>query len=536
MSQTTANKLGRKKTSFDLPGCLIYTRVSTQRQAEEGYSLNQQADACRQLARKKGYGVLRVYREEGASGTSMARPQFQEMLSRCGQDKRVKAVIIIHTDRLARNTLEHLTVKTILKRHQVELLSVLQPMLDDSPEGNLMDIVLAGVNEFYSRDLARKISKGMMQKVKEGWYPLQAPLGYKNIRNPATGESTIVVDKTKGPYMTKAFNLYKTGKYSVQSLIDKLYQEGLRSFGGKKVHLSVMARALSNIFYTGKISYKGHLYQGKHKALVSMNTYQEVHRILDLHNRGASRTRKHKYLLSGFLFCHGCGSQLTGEHHMKKSGLVFDYYRCNGGKNRAIRCKQPYSRTNDLEEQVAEAFDSISLPDEYTSGLQVAYRHTVATQSVPHNQQIKLLENRRQGIEKRMDSLEDQLLDGVMDQDRVTRKYKHLKVELSTTVNQLDKINNPSEVFSSADFDEIVAFIKNLGNIYRNSGLKEKKLLLQTFTSKIWVKNKKIVKINYTDNLQKILEKDMVRITSVLWTIRELIRTLTLTLSFLLFL
>ncbi len=112
-------------------GCFVYTRVSTDRQAEEGYSLDEQEKSCRELAQRIGYKVLGVYREEGASGTSINRPKFQKMLEKCNDDKgkTVKAVIVIHTDRFARNTLEHLMVKGILLKAKVKLISVLQPML-----------------------------------------------------------------------------------------------------------------------------------------------------------------------------------------------------------------------------------------------------------------------------------------------------------------------------------------------------------------------------------------------------------------------
>ena len=120
-------------------GCFIYTRVSTDRQAEEGYSLDEQEKSCKELAQRLGYQVFGIYREEGISGTSINRPKFQEMLEKCSdnQGKNIKAVLVIHTDRFARNTLEHLMVKSILHKYNVKLISALQPMLDDSPEGNL---------------------------------------------------------------------------------------------------------------------------------------------------------------------------------------------------------------------------------------------------------------------------------------------------------------------------------------------------------------------------------------------------------------
>lgn len=194
---STSETKTNASTTATAPGCLIYTRASTDRQADEGYSLEEQEKSCRETAERAGYRVLGVYREEGVSGTSVNRPKFQQMLDRCSDDKgkNIKAVIVIHTDRFARNTLEHLTVKGFLQKHNVRLVSVLQSMLDDSPEGNLMDVILAGMNEFYSRDLGRKTARALAQKVSEGWWPGCAPLGYKNKIHPETRARIIQADE-----------------------------------------------------------------------------------------------------------------------------------------------------------------------------------------------------------------------------------------------------------------------------------------------------------------------------------------------------
>jgi site-specific DNA recombinase len=255
-------------------GCFVYTRVSTDRQADEGYSLDEQERSCKELAQRIGYKVLGVYREEGVSGTSINRPKFQEMLGKCSDDKgkTVKAVIVIHTDRFARNTLEHLMVKGILLKTKVNLISVLQPMLDDSPEGNLLDIILAGMNEFYSKDLGRKTARALDQKAQEGWWPGFAPLGYLNKTHPETKSKIIVTDEEKSFYITEAFKRFASGKYTIKKLNDELFHEGFRSRTGRKLHKSRMAAMLRNIFYAGKLKIKGKIYQGKHEPLTDMTT------------------------------------------------------------------------------------------------------------------------------------------------------------------------------------------------------------------------------------------------------------------------
>ena len=96
-----------------MPNALIYCRVSTQEQAEKGYSLDAQEKLCCNFAKNNGYKVVNIFRDEGRSGTNLNRPALKDALSKCQQDKSIKALIIQETDRLARNTKDHLTIKAL---------------------------------------------------------------------------------------------------------------------------------------------------------------------------------------------------------------------------------------------------------------------------------------------------------------------------------------------------------------------------------------------------------------------------------------
>ncbi len=94
---------------------LIYCRVSTEEQAQEGYSLEAQEKYCRQFTQNNGHKVVGVYRDEGKSGTNLDRPALKDLLSRIQQEKSIDAVLVQETDRLARNTKDHLTVRALLQ-------------------------------------------------------------------------------------------------------------------------------------------------------------------------------------------------------------------------------------------------------------------------------------------------------------------------------------------------------------------------------------------------------------------------------------
>lgn len=148
---------------------LIYCRVSTEEQAQDGHhSLSAQKSICSKLAIDLGYNIVEIFEDPGKSATNMNRPGLQDMLIRCQEDKSIEAVFVQDTDRLARNTNDHLTIKAILQKAGVKLISASQPTIDESAEGNMIDTIIAAVNQFQSDLTARKTKKGLEEKVRNG--------------------------------------------------------------------------------------------------------------------------------------------------------------------------------------------------------------------------------------------------------------------------------------------------------------------------------------------------------------------------------
>lgn len=199
---------------------LIYCRVSTEEQAEDGHhSLAAQESLCRRQGAQQDFEIAAVYTDPGRSATTMNRPGLQDALARCQSDKSIKALFVQDTDRLARNTRDHLTIRAVLKKHDVKLISVSQPMLEDSAEGMMIDTIIASVNQFQSDLTSRKTMKGLEEKVRNGGWPGIAPIGYKNVGVGPEGQSRIVVvDKDLAPLVQQLFRQYATGSYSVHDL------------------------------------------------------------------------------------------------------------------------------------------------------------------------------------------------------------------------------------------------------------------------------------------------------------------------------
>src|SRR6185295_17260862 len=113
---------------------------------------------------------------------------LQDLLAKCTETKETSAVIVQETDRLERNTHDHLTIRALLQKASVKLISVAQPMLDDSPEGKMIDTILASVNQFQSDISGRKVRKALQEKFDQGWWPALAPVGYVNVPDGQSGD------------------------------------------------------------------------------------------------------------------------------------------------------------------------------------------------------------------------------------------------------------------------------------------------------------------------------------------------------------
>ena len=161
-----------------------YVRVSTKEQAErdgdpDGYSIPAQKAANQRKAESLGAEIVAEFPDRGESARSADRPKLQEML-RYIQDNPVDYVIVHKVDRLARNRADDVAINLAIQKSGAQLVSATEN-IDDTASGMLLHGIMSSIAEFYSRNLATEVVKGMEQKARTGGTPGLAPLGYRNI-------------------------------------------------------------------------------------------------------------------------------------------------------------------------------------------------------------------------------------------------------------------------------------------------------------------------------------------------------------------
>lgn len=507
-----------------MKNALIYSRVSTEEQAEEGKSIETQIKLCKKWAKDNDYQIQETYIDRGKSATTLNRPALQDLLAKCKDDIGIDAILVQDTDRLARNTLDHLTIKAILKKKKINIISVSQPMLDDSPEGNLIDTILASVNAFQSQITGRKVSKVLEEKAKMGWYPGgRPPLGYKNSENPnptSTLDKRIVVfDPETAPYLKQMFEKYSTNSYSAQKLADWLNSKGVKSVNGGLLSHSTVHNYLGDNFYIGKFLWNDKEYVGKHEKLIDKELFNKVQELLCERNQNASRKRIHNFLLSGFVYCADCKSRFWAEKHTKKNGDTYEHYYCS-------KCKTgTYTDVGKLEKAVENVFQKIELSKEYTKKIMDSALAMIKDLRENTDIERRKLNIKKTQLEKALKELEDQrfVYKTINDEKylSISARYegdiKQIEIDLGRlTVDKSEKIKK---------LDKLLRLAENIGLAYKEAKPSLKRIYLKMFFEKFEVSKGKIVKYYLSKDIKELIENGSVRVKITGLPVLDSIRT-----------
>jgi site-specific DNA recombinase len=300
---------------------IIYVRVSSLEQVD-GTSLESQERLCKEYAQKEGLNVLQVYIEKGESAKTANRTEFIKAVSFCSEKKnKVSYFIVYKIDRFSRNQTDYAIVKQKLKKYGTEIRSVSEK-IDDTPSGKLMEIMLSGFAEFDNNVRTERSVNGMKERLKQGIWVWQAPLGY--CRTEKGGN--LVPDPKLAPFIKMAFEEYAKGTHTFDSLAKFLNERGFVSRFGKPVILQMVEKIIKNPLYCGIMRIWDTETKGTFEPIIDENLFY-------LCQKGGKIGRSRKYLSNNESFplrrlavCQFCNDPLTGSFSTGCKGKKYAYY------------------------------------------------------------------------------------------------------------------------------------------------------------------------------------------------------------------
>ena len=212
---------------------VIYARYSSDNQREE--SIEGQIRECTAFAVKNDITVLRHYIDRAYSAKTDNRPEFQNMIKDSAKHL-FDMVIVWKLDRFSRNRYDSARYKALLKRNGVKVVSATE-VISEGAEGIILESVLEGYAEYYSADLAEKVSRGMTENALKGKFNGgNKPIGYV-----IDDEQHFQIDPLTAPFVREAFQRYAEGA-TMKELVDYLNESGIRNTYGKPLNFNSIQR------------------------------------------------------------------------------------------------------------------------------------------------------------------------------------------------------------------------------------------------------------------------------------------------------
>lgn len=237
---------------YEMKKACIYTRVSTQEQANEGYSIEEQERMCKAAIESKGWEYVGTYSDPGISGRTMERPDLQRMLGDI-REKKIEAVVIYKLDRLSRKQRDTMTlIEDIFLKNGIDLVSLNETLDTSTPWGRAMIGILSSFNQMESENIQMRTMMGREAKVKSGGYAGgKPPLGYRAVN----GELVIVPEEAE--IVRLIFEMRYEKGMAMIPITEKLNEMGYRTKKGGEFKHSAIQTVLNN-----EDTYRGHYRYG----------------------------------------------------------------------------------------------------------------------------------------------------------------------------------------------------------------------------------------------------------------------------------
>jgi hypothetical protein len=376
-------------------------------------------------------------------------------------------VVIHKIDRSARNLKDWSDLGELIDKG-IEVHFANESLDLNSRGGRLSADIQAVVAADYIRNLREEAKKGIYGRLKQGFYPMRAPIGY--LDNGAAKAKTI--DPVRGPLIRKVFELYAEGKFTIVPLIDELYRMGLRNLVGTGVTRNGLSTILNNPFYMGLIRIKktGQVYAGNHEPLISKHLFDDVQDMLA--GRFNGRNKAHNFLFRRYITCKGCEYSLIGE--LQKGNV---YYRCHT-ENCPMKGMREEAVTSVVERSLRELEFTKAEKEYLAKRIQVLKTNWFEEKE----KQLENLNVTLQHVSERLNRLTDAYLDGTIEKEIYEERKAALLFERRAVEDRLNDLKTGKTSIP----EEVQKFLELAGDaysLYKTPITEKKRHLLKTVTS-----------------------------------------------------
>ena len=494
---------------------VVYARVSSDSQ-DVDLSISAQLRTMREYAAKQGHEIIREFVDEVQTARTASRPAFREMVALAKtKHSPFDAILVWKLNRFARNRVDSITYKALLKNCGIRVISMNEP-LDDSPSGRLLEGVIESIDEFYSASLGQDIRRGMRENAGRGFFngsrppygfhkvPIQDGAKTRHKLEPDPGDSVAV------KVVRRMFSMAMQD-IGTKEIAKALNSEGFRTLNGKRWGRTTVHKILNNEAYCGTLVWAG---RPGHPAIHSGDPPVRLENswpaIIDsatfavVQNKMASRRPKQihprtipsPYLLSGFLFC-SCGHAMIGR---SAKSHQYHYYTCNGSfKQGKDTCSARALPKDKLEKLVIKQVKERILNRECLEELVGLVNQELDSGHDILKEKLNAANAELNDVQIRLSKLYDALETNKLSLDDLAPRIKDLRsrqVELAKTKLQLKDEQGKNKT-KHLDTRIVKAYAEDLGRLLEETRVVESKAFLRSFIKRIEIDGGS-AKVHYT--------------------------------------
>lgn len=341
----------------------LYARKSSEAEEKQALSIDSQVKEMLSTAEKNGINVVEIYRESHSAKDCGTRPVFNQLLSDIRIGK-FNGIIVWHPDRLSRNAGDLGAVVDLLDQKKLIEIRTHSQRFTNNPNEKFLLMILGSQAKLENDNKSVNVKRGLKTRVEMGLWPSIAPTGYLNHPD-RTKKCHVIVDPIRSHIIRLMFEKSAYENFSGRKMYKWLKEDvKFRTKNDKPLTVSNVYIILRNNFYMGLIEYprkSGKWYAGKHEPIISKELFNKVQEKLDTcksNNRGEK-----EFAFTRLMKCGMCKSGITAEekHKNLSNGSIarYVYYGCTRFHDK--NCKNTYLREENIISQLSEIIDRIDI-------------------------------------------------------------------------------------------------------------------------------------------------------------------------------
>ncbi len=262
----------------------IYTRVSTEDQAKEGFSLDAQLDKLRSYCKARDWIVGGEYIDDGYSGRNVKRPAYSKMMDEMDN---WNVLLVTKMDRIHRNSKNFMMMMEYLKKHNKEFVSMTESLDTSTAMGRFVMDIIQRIAQLESEQIGERVYFGMEQKarVNGGVLGFNIPYGYDYT------DGKLTINSNEAENVKNIFEMYLKDM-SMKIIAEELNSKDIPTKLNKTWGAQTVSLILKNPLYCGYLHWEDYLNPGDHDLIIDKNIFNDVQKIIKKKNIKTSHTSK----------------------------------------------------------------------------------------------------------------------------------------------------------------------------------------------------------------------------------------------------